>query len=121
MRPGRRLAVVPARRLAVVLLAGGLAAACAAALRHSTPADVTLVSPKWPGTTVEDLERGRRLYVRRCSGCHTLVLPSAHGPDEWPVLVDAMAERARLKPAEREDVVRFLTAVSSDKPKPSRR
>jgi mono/diheme cytochrome c family protein len=113
--------VRPDRRLALVLAAAGLAAACAAALRHSTPADVTLVSPKWPGTTVEDLERGRRLYVRRCAGCHTLILPSAHGPDEWPVLVDAMAEKARLKPAEREDIVRFLTAVSSDKAKPAQR
>jgi len=64
---------------------------------------------------------GRRLYVRRCSGCHTLILPQAHAPDEWPVLVDAMAEKARLKPAEREDVVRFLVAVSSDEPKPPRR
>jgi mono/diheme cytochrome c family protein len=97
-----------------VVAASALAAACAAALRHSTPADVALVSPKWPRTTVEDLERGRRLYVRRCAGCHTLILPSAHGPDDWPVLVDAMAEKARLKPAEREDIVRFLTAVSSD-------
>ena len=105
----------PARRLAIVVLAGGLAAACAAALRHATPADVTLIAPKWPGTTVEDLERGRRLYVRRCSGCHTLILPAAHAPDEWPALVDAMAEKARLKPGERDDVVRFLVAVSSDK------
>jgi mono/diheme cytochrome c family protein len=122
VRPGRRLAVVvPPRRLVVVLLAAGLAAACAAALRHSTPADVVLVSPKWPGTTLDDLERGRRLYVRRCAGCHTLILPSAHAPDDWPVLVDAMAERARLKPAEREDIVRFLTAVSSDKSKPAQR
>ncbi len=110
----------PGRRLAIVLLAAALAAACAAALRHSTPADVTLVAPQWPGTTVEDLERGRRLYVRRCSGCHTLILPSTHAADDWPVLVDAMAEKARLKPAEREDVVRFLVAVASDEPKPRR-
>ena len=107
----------PGRRLTIVLLAVTLAAACAAALRHATPADVTLVSPQWPGTTVEDLERGRRLYVRRCSGCHTLILPSAHAPDDWPVLVDAMAEKARLKPAQREDIVRFLVAVSADKAK----
>ncbi len=111
----------PARRLAIVTLATALAAACAAALRHATPDDVTLVAPRWPGTTVDDLERGRRFYVRRCSGCHTLILPAAHAPDEWPALVDAMAEKARLKPGEREDVVRFLVAVSSDEAKPPRR
>jgi mono/diheme cytochrome c family protein len=106
--------VRPARRLAIVALAAGLAAACAAALRHASPADAALVAPRWPGTTVEDLERGRRLYVRRCSGCHTLILPAAHPPEEWPRLVDGMAEKARLRPGEREDVVRFLVAVASD-------
>ena len=111
----------PGRRLAIVILSTAVATACAAALRHSTPADATLVAPQWPGTTVEDLERGRRLYVRRCSGCHTLILPAAHAPDEWPALVDAMAEKARLKPGERDDVVRFLVAVSSDEARTPRR
>ncbi|HSD67452.1 MAG TPA: cytochrome c [Vicinamibacteria bacterium] len=104
----------PARRLAIVALAAGLGAACAAALRHGTPRDAVLLAPRWPGTTVEDLERGRRTYVRRCSGCHTLILPAAHSPEEWPRLVDAMAKKARLRPEEREDVVRFLVAVASD-------
>ena len=104
----------PARRLAMVVLAAALAAACTAALRHASPADVALVATQWPGTTVADLERGRRLYVRRCSGCHTLILPAAHPPDDWPALVDTMAEKARLRPGERADVVRFLVAVASD-------
>jgi mono/diheme cytochrome c family protein len=73
-----------------------------------------LLAPRWPGTTVEDLARGRTLYVRRCSGCHNLVLPQAFPPEKWPKLVDEMAARARLRPAERDDVVRFLVAVASD-------
>ncbi|HSD28943.1 MAG TPA: hypothetical protein VLL75_16710 [Vicinamibacteria bacterium] len=104
----------PHRRLATVALAAGLGAACAAGLRHASPADVALVAARWPGTTVEDLERGRRLYVRRCSGCHNLVLPSAHSPRRWPELVDEMVKEARLRPGERDDVVRFLVAVASD-------
>jgi len=108
--------VRPKRRLAIVSLAAGLCAtaACAAALRHPTPEDVTLLAPKWPGTTLADLQRGRSLYVRRCSGCHNLVLPAAHSPGAWPERVDRMADKARLRPGEREDVVRFLVAVASD-------
>lgn len=106
----------PRRRLAIVFLAAGLgAAACAAALRHASPQDAVRLAPQWPGTTVEDLERGRGLYVRRCSGCHNLILPGAHPPEDWPGLVETMAEKARLRPGEREDVVRFLVAVASDK------
>ena len=106
----------PARRLATLSLAAGLGvtAACAASLRHPSPQDAVLLAPRWPGTTLEDLERGRSLYVRRCSGCHTLVLPGTHPPGEWPKLVDDMAAKARLRPGERDDVVRFLVAVASD-------
>lgn len=104
------------RLLVGVLLAGGLCAtaACAAALRHASPQDVALLAARWPGTTVEDLERGRGLYVRRCSGCHNLILPRTFRPERWPSLVDEMAQKARLGPAERDDVVRFLVAVASD-------
>jgi len=108
--------VRPMRRLAIASAAAGLCAtaACAAALRHASPQDVVLVAPQWPGTILPDLQRGRSLYVRRCSGCHTLILPGAHPPEEWPGLVDGMAGKARLGPGERDDVVRFLVAVASD-------
>jgi cytochrome c5 len=108
--------VRPARLLATLSLASGLGvtAACAAALRHPAPQDAVLVAPQWPGTTLEDLERGRGLYVRRCSGCHNLILPGAHPPGDWPRLVDEMATKGRLRPGERDDVVRFLVAVASD-------
>lgn len=108
MRPERHLAA--AALVAAVLTAGG----CAAALRQATPDDAVRLAPRWPGTTLEDLQRGRGLYVRRCSGCHNVYLPRAFPPEKWPGLVDEMAVKARLGPGERDDVVRFLVAVASD-------
>jgi cytochrome c5 len=107
---------VVARQLAALSLAAGLgvSVACAASLRHPLPQDATFLAPRWPGTTIEDLDRGRSLYVRRCSGCHNLILPGAHQPEDWPRLVDDMSEKARLRPGERDDVVRFLVALASD-------
>jgi cytochrome c5 len=108
--------VRPWLRLAIVLVSTVLvAAACAASLRHPSARDVEVVAPAHPGTTLADLERGRAVYVRRCSSCHALVLPTAHPPAKWPGLVDGMAAKARLAPGEREDVVRFLVAVASDR------
>jgi hypothetical protein len=109
--------VRPARRLLPVALVGGAlaAAGCAAALRQATAEDAVRLSPRWPGTTVADLERGRSLYVRRCSGCHNLVLPRSFPAERWPGLLDDMAAKARLGRGEREDVVRFLVAVASDR------
>jgi cytochrome c5 len=108
--------VRPTQGLARVLVAAGLCAtaACAAALRQATPEDAVRLAPRWPGTTIADLQRGRSLYVRRCSGCHSLVLPRAFPAEKWPGLVDDMAEKARLDPGERDDVVRFLVVVASD-------
>ena len=108
MRPGRRFAVAA---LAASLLAAG---GCAAALRQATPEDAVRLAPRWPGTTLGDLQRGRSLYVRRCSGCHNVFLPRAFPSEKWPGLVDEMAVKARLGPGERDDMVRFLVAVASD-------
>jgi mono/diheme cytochrome c family protein len=100
------------------LAAAALAAtlACAGALRRPGASDADAVASDWPGTTAADLARGRALYVRRCSACHTLVVPSAYPPEAWPALVQAMAERARLSPPQQQDVARLLVALARTEP-----
>lgn len=102
--------------LAPALLVASLVVsmACAAALHHPSAPHVAAVAERWPETTLEDLKRGRSLYVRRCSGCHTLVLPETHSPADWPDYVDGMAAKARLRGGEREDIVRFLVAMAAE-------
>jgi hypothetical protein len=97
------------------LLAGValLTAGCAAALRQPVPGDLASAAQSWPGTTLEDLQRGRTLYVRRCSGCHTLYLPSAYRAGSWPALVESMSEKARLTPAQERDVTRFVVTLAA--------
>jgi len=57
------------------------------------------------------LREGRSLFVSRCIECHTLPVVSRYDPVAWPWLVDNMAHRASLKPAEREALVAYLLAV----------
>ncbi len=102
-------------KLAAVLVALAAALACSAALRHPTDQDARAAAAQWPGTSAADLERGRRLYVRRCSGCHTLYLPAAYPPEDWPALVEAMSDKARLDPAERTDVTRFVVTLARER------
>lgn len=106
----------PARAVSALMAAAAAltALACAAALRHPTASDAQAVAARYPGTTAADLERGRSLYVRRCAGCHTLPLASAHSAAEWPDVIGEMAGRARLGPEERRDVERFLVALAAD-------
>lgn len=74
------------------------------------------MSGQWPATTTADLERGRAVYVRRCAACHTLVLPATHAAEDWPALVEAMSDKARLTAEEKTDVVRFLMALAPPAP-----
>jgi hypothetical protein len=57
------------------------------------------------------LREGRSLFVSRCIECHTLPVVSRYDPVAWPWLVDDMAHRASLKPAEREALVAYILAV----------
>jgi mono/diheme cytochrome c family protein len=85
---------------------------CAGQVPQPTDAHVAVAAAQWPGTTRATLAQGRRLYVDRCSGCHSLVVPGAQPAASWPSAVDEMADRARLSPREADVVVRYLVAVA---------
>jgi hypothetical protein len=40
-------------------------------------------------------------------------MPNVHTPEEWPQVIGEMAARSRLTPEERQDVERFLVALSA--------
>jgi hypothetical protein len=97
--------------LAALLLAA--AASCGgSAVPRPTDAHLARARARWPDTTQASLERGRELYVARCSGCHPLHPPATQPAARWAALVDEMAPRARLSAAERDLVLRYLTAAS---------
>jgi ferredoxin len=55
------------------------------------------------------LERGRTLYLSRCSSCHVPVAPQSIPVERWPKEVKEMSERARLG-ADEALVVKYLVA-----------
>jgi len=57
------------------------------------------------------LREGRALFVSRCIECHTLPAVAQHSTAQWPGLIDEMADRANLKPAERETVLAYILAA----------
>jgi len=59
------------------------------------------------------LRQGRTLFVHRCIECHTLPVVRHYRIDEWPGIVSSMSHRASLKPAEREAIVAYISAVRS--------
>ena len=95
--------------LALLLLAG-----CARTqLPRPTTAEAQAAQTRWPGTTVADLNRGRSLYMARCSVCHQPVQPGRIPADEWPGHVEEMRERAHLSIDEARLVESYLVTAAS--------
>jgi mono/diheme cytochrome c family protein len=68
---------------------------------------------KGPRVDAATLREGRTLLVHRCIECHTLP-PLWHYPvEDWPDIINSMAHRASLKPAERHAIVAYILAVRS--------
>lgn len=99
------------RLFAAALLVAALSCG-GGAVPRPTDAHVARARTRWPDTTRASLERGRELYVARCSGCHPLHPPSTQAPARWAALLDQMAPRARLTASERDLVLRYLTVAS---------
>lgn len=57
------------------------------------------------------LREGRTLFVHRCIECHTLPPVWHYSAGDWPEVVDSMAARASLKPAERDAIVAYILAL----------
>jgi mono/diheme cytochrome c family protein len=79
---------------------------------------VPLVTPQMAATKgqrvdVATLQEGRRLLVHRCIDCHTLPPLWHYAVEDWPNIVNSMAHRSSLKPAERDAIVAYIVAVRS--------
>jgi cytochrome c5 len=101
----------PYRLVAAVLLLAAVSCG-GGAVPHPTEAHLARARARWPDATAASLERGRELYVARCSGCHPLHPPDTQPAARWAAVLDQMAPRAKLSADERELVLRYLTATS---------
>jgi cytochrome c5 len=69
---------------------------------------------KWPGTSAEELERGRQLFLDHCNSCHSYPDRAAYTEAEWPGIARRMGDKVDLKEAENELLIRFILANRSD-------
>jgi mono/diheme cytochrome c family protein len=76
-----------------------------------SPADATGATARWPEATPDRLAAGRALFVARCNGCHGYPDVASVPEDRWPGIVKEMAPKAKLSPAEGDDVLHFVLAA----------
>lgn len=94
----------------VLLLA--LGACSRSTAPHATADDAARAQGRWPGTTAEDLEHGRDVYVSKCSTCHLPPTPTDYAPDAWPGHILDMRDRAHLDADAEEAIRRYVITMA---------
>jgi hypothetical protein len=99
-----------------------LGAVGCASLPQPTPEDVSRALGPYPGTTLGSLTEARKTYVKTCSGCHALHLPTEFPARRWPSLVNEMVtvQKVKLSAAQRQEIEEFVIVMSETRPTASR-
>jgi hypothetical protein len=103
------------KKILVFLVVAAFLMACESANYAPPVTSQMAVATKERSVDVAMLRKGRTLLVHRCIECHTLPPLWHYKTEEWPKIVDSMAHRASLRPAERDAVVAYILAVRSQK------
>lgn len=90
------------------------------AVPAATAADVQRAAIARPETTLSELQRGRELYLGRCSACHQPIAPASYAAAEWPEHVGEMKARARLSPEEEQLIVLYLMTMAEQPGAPAK-
>ena len=84
---------------------------CSGSLPHPTANHASLIAQKFPSTVLSHLEEGRTLYIQKCSGCHTLRLPSEFSEEKWGTIIQEMKMEAKLNEDESLKVLHYIIAI----------
>ena len=57
---------------------------------------------------VENLTKGRTLYVNNCAGCHQLFLPNHYDATKWKKNLTEMQIRAKITDEQRDLIYEYL-------------
>lgn len=97
---------------AIAVGLGLLLAACMQQPPPVTPQQIARAHATWPTVTPAAVQRGRTLFLSRCSACHDPPKPAKRSPDAWAHQVGKMAKRAHLSADEQTQITAYLRSAS---------
>jgi cytochrome c5 len=65
--------------------------------------------------SLETLQTGHGVYMRKCGECHTHLLPNEVSTADWHIVVPGMAWNAGITPADEKALLKYLIAAKSPK------
>ncbi|HEX2963199.1 MAG TPA: hypothetical protein VHO43_15480 [Ignavibacteriales bacterium] len=97
---------------ALFLLLGLFIASCASSLPEPSVQQVQWASARWPGIGAGELSESRQMYIEKCSGCHSLKVPSDYTEEEWEPVFKKMSRKAKLTDAENEKIWKYISTMA---------
>lgn len=61
--------------------------------------------------SVENLKKGRDLYVNNCSSCHQLYLPNKYDAVSWQHNLDEMQAKAKITDEQKKQIYDYLVSA----------
>jgi mono/diheme cytochrome c family protein len=79
-------------------------------------ADRAFAGARWPQLEPGSLERGRQLYLSKCTSCHRPVDPAKISPADWPGKIAEMNKEKLLDETSLRLIEAYVISVSSRPP-----
>jgi len=97
-----------------------IAAGCAttsqgnATVREARPLEIAAraLAAGWAKT---DVRQASSLYALKCGRCHKFYDPAEYDADDWDLWIRKMGRKAKLEPAQKETLMRYLAAARGKK------
>ncbi|MDP1622207.1 MAG: hypothetical protein Q8M08_07695 [Bacteroidales bacterium] len=86
----------------VCLIGFTVAFSCTSALYIPSVNHVT------PHASLSELQSGRKQYIRKCAGCHTLYLPEKYSKEQWVYWVDKMDSKVKMDSIEKDEILKYV-------------
>lgn len=93
-------------------------AACSPKVYTASQADVDRMASKYPGYTLEELNKGKALFESNCNLCHELKKPKSYSEEKWTAVVPKMSKGVNRKKgsevldaAAQESILRYVLTM----------
>ena len=96
-----------------IFLAVFILSCTATKLITPSQSDADRGAQKFQGYSMNDLEKGKAIYVSNCNKCHRYKVPQSRDETKWDDIIPKMAKKAKLDSEQESLVLKYVVTMSA--------